>query len=54
MTRTLVTVSYLASPGQSVSRFSDTDVETQLPDLQVSHHILGLILLRHLCNSLPL
>ena len=35
---------HLASSGQSVSRFSNTDVETQLPDLQVPHHVLALVL----------
>merc|ERR1719188_2035978 len=46
---------HLASSGQSVSRFSNTDVETQLPDLQVPHHVLALVLVTtHLFDLLSL
>merc|ERR1719348_1140019 len=33
----------LSSPGQSVTRLSNTNVETKFSDTKVTHHILGLI-----------
>ena len=35
---------YLAGPGEPITALADTDVEAELPDLQVPHHVLGLIL----------
>ena len=32
---------YLSSPGQSVTRLSDTDVQTELTDLEISHGIFS-------------
>ena len=42
---------YLARPGQSVSRLTNTNVETQLADPEIPHHILTLISLRHGATS---
>lgn len=34
---------YLSGTGQPISGLSDADVQAQLPDVQVTHHILRLV-----------
>lgn len=38
-------IAYLGGTGQPITRLSDADVQAQLPDVQVPHHILGLVAL---------
>lgn len=38
-------IAYLGGTGQPIARLSDADVQAQLPDVQVPHHILGLVAL---------
>ena len=42
---------YLAGPGQPITRLSDTNVEAQFADPQITHGILGLIGLRHFSSE---
>ena len=43
-------LTYLSGPGEPITRLADADVEAELPDPQVPHGVLGLILssLNHL------
>ena len=46
----LLYLTHLSSPGEPITRLADADVEAELPDPQVPHGVLGLILssLNHL------
>ena len=45
VTRKATDSSYLGSSRQSVTRFTDANVETQFANAQIAHRVLGLVFL---------